>query len=202
MERREIILASGSLARRQMLASAGVAFVIDPAAIDEAKLLDQFKADTAGALPLDAARFLAQAKARDVSSRHSGALVIGSDQILALGDRLFSKAADEAGARATLLALKGRIHQLHSAVAIAFDNEIVWVHGETASLTMRLFSDAFLERYLAEASEALVRSVGAYELEGLGLQLFERVEGDYFTILGMPILPLLAELRARGAIPT
>lgn len=201
MERREIILASGSLARRQMLASAGVTFVIDPAAIDEAKLLDQFKADTAKALALDAARFLAQAKALDVSSRHPGAFVIGSDQILALGDRLFSKAADPAGARVTLLALKGRTHQLHSAVAIAFDNEIVWAHGETASLTMRTFSDAFLERYLDEANEALVRSVGAYELEGLGLQLFERVEGDYFTILGMPMLPLLAELRARGALP-
>lgn len=196
----KIVLASGSSARRQMLAAAGVGFTVDPAQVDEAVLKDAFIRHTTSAPAIDLAQYLADAKAVDVSLRRPGALVIGSDQVLALGERLFSKAADRASARRTLAALRGQTHQLHSAVAIALDSKVVWREANTASLTMRPFSDAFLDSYLDAAGDCLVRSVGCYELEGRGLQLFERIDGDYFTILGMPLLPLLAELRTRGAL--
>lgn len=196
----KIVLASGSAARRQMLAAAGVAFAVDPARIDEGALKDQFIRHTTCAPPFDLALFLADAKATDVSARYPGALVIGSDQVLALGERLFSKAVDRTGARATLAALRGKTHQLHSAVSIARDGKVLWSYVETASLMMRDFSDGFLDRYLEQAGDALLWSVGCYELEGRGVQLFERIEGDYFTILGMPLLPVLAELRALGEV--
>ena len=196
----QVVLASGSSARRQMLAAAGVVFAVDPARVNEAALKDAFVRHSTCAPAVDLAQYLADAKAADVSARRPGALVAGSDQVLALGERLFSKAADRAGARRTLAALRGQTHQLHSAVAVALDGKVVWREADTASLTMRVFSDDFLERYLDEAGEGLIRSVGCYELEGRGLQLFERIEGDYFTILGMPLLPLLAELRTRGAL--
>ena len=196
----KIVLASGSSARRQMLAAAGVEFAVDPALVDEAALKDGFVRHTTCASPVDLALHLADAKASDVSTRHPGALVIGSDQVLALGERMFSKARDMAGVRRTLLALRGQTHQLHSAVAIALDGKVIWSDADTASLTMRAFSDAFLEGYLDVAGDGLVRSVGCYEFEGRGVQLFERIEGDYFTILGMPLLPVLVELRAREAL--
>lgn len=196
----KVVLASGSLARRTMLEAAGVAFVVVPARVDEAALKDEFIRHTTSAPAVDLARYLAVAKALDVSARHRGALVIGSDQVLAMGERLLTKAADIEGARHTLMALRGQTHQLHSAVAIALDGKVVWNTLDTASLTMRAFSDAFLDGYLDVAGDGLVRSVGCYELEGRGLQLFERIDGDYFTILGMPLLPVLAELRARGAL--
>jgi len=135
-----------------------------------------------------------------VSRRHRGALVIGGDQVLALGPELLTKARDEAAARATLGKLKGRVHELHSAVALAADGKVLWSHTGTARLKMRDFSDAFLDEYVTRAGERIRQSVGAYELEGLGVQLFEAIEGDYFTILGLPLLPLLAELRAREMI--
>lgn len=196
----KIVLASGSSARRQMLAAAGVEFSVEPAHVDETALTEIFVRHTTCAPPVDLARYLADAKAIDVSTRRPGALVIGSDQVLALGERLFSKADDLAGARRTLLALRGSVHQLHSAVSIALDGKVVWSDADTASLTMRAFSDAFLEGYLAAAGDALLWSVGCYELEGRGVQLFEQIDGDYFTILGMPLLPLLGELRALGAL--
>jgi septum formation protein len=196
----KIVLASGSSARRQMLAAAGVVFAVEPAQLDEAELSDIFIRHTTCVPAIDLARYLADAKAIDVSMSHPGALVIGSDQVLAQGERLFSKAGDLAGARRTLLALRGQTHQLHSAVAIALDGKVVWSDADTASLTMRAFSDGFLESYLEAAGDALLWSVGCYELEGRGVQLFERIEGDYFTILGMPLLRVLAELRKRGAL--
>ncbi len=196
----KIVLASGSSARRQMLAAAGVEFAVDSARVDEAALRDVFVRHTTCASPVDLALYLADAKAVDVSARRPGALVIGSDQVLALGERMFSKARDMAEVRRTLLALRGQTHQLHSAVAIALDGTVIWSDADTASLTMRAFSDAFLDSYLDAAGDALLWSVGCYELEGRGVQLFERIDGDYFTILGMPLLPVLVELRARGAL--
>jgi septum formation protein len=196
----QIILASGSAARRQMLAAAGVLFSVIPADVDEAAITatmqnesDCIEADViAGAL--------ARAKAIAVSDLHPAALVIGADQTLALGSKLFSKPADLVEARDHLDRLRGRTHALHSAVVIAQRGEVVWGTCETATLTMRRFSDAALDAYIARTGERICKSVGAYELEGHGLQLFERIEGDYFTILGLPMLPLLAELRARGAL--
>ena len=145
----------------------------------------------------DVAEALAKAKAIEVSSRNSGAWVIGSDQVLAQGEIIFSKAATRDEARSTLQALRGKTHSLHSAAALVQHGIVVWQHVQTANLTMRMFSDAWLEQYLDAAGDALVQSVGAYQVEGLGIQLFESIDGDYFTILGMPLLALLSELRRR-----
>lgn len=197
-----IVLASGSSARQHMLRAAGVPFIAEPSKIDETALKDAFLRHTTSAPAQDLAAFLALEKARDVSARQPGALVIGSDQVLALGERLFSKAKDRAGARATLQALRGRTHHLHSAVTLVRDGAEVWSGLSSAALTMRGFSDGFLDDYLDQAGDAVLWSVGAYELEGRGIQLFEAIEGDYFTILGMPLLPLLTALRAEGALPS
>jgi len=195
-----IILASGSAARQQMLAAAGVQFQVETAQVDEAALKEGLFREAPCVSARQIAQSLAAAKARDVGGRNRNSYVIGCDQVLACGERIFSKVADRAGAQETLSALRGKTHRLHSAVAIAFSGSVVWEDSEAASLTMRNFSDAFLDRYLDAAGEALTLSVGCYELEGLGVQLFECIEGDYFTILGLPMMPLLAELRKRGAI--
>jgi nucleoside triphosphate pyrophosphatase len=197
----QIILASTSRARREMLAAAGVPFTVEAAGVDEPAIRAKLVGDKARPKPAQIAEALARAKAEDVSRRHKGALVIGGDQVLALGAELLTKAKSEAAARATLERLKGRVHELHSAVALAADGELLWAHTGTARLKMRHFSDAFLDDYITRAGERIQQSVGAYELEGLGVQLFETIEGDYFTILGLPLLPLLAELRAQGIIP-
>ena len=183
-----------------MLEQAGVAFKIEPARIDEAAVRDQLLRRDPAAEPAAIAAGLAEAKALDVSARNPGALVIGSDQILNLGPEILTKSADIKEARATLLRLRGQTHLLHSAVSIAIDGTVVWGTVDTAHLTMRRFSDAFLDHYLSVEGADLIEAVGAFKLEGRGLQLFERIAGDYFTILGMPLLPLLAELRARGAV--
>ena len=142
----------------------------------------------------------AAAKAEDVSGKIGGSLIIGADQVLALGDELLSKAPNMEAARAALRKLRGRTHELHSAVAFAEKGKVTWAHVATARLTMRDFSDAFLDDYLLRAGDRVGQSVGAYELEGIGVQLFDRIEGDYFTILGLPLMPVLAELRVRGII--
>ncbi len=198
---RQIILASTSRARREVLAAAGVPFTVEAADVDEPAIRRKLLAGVPPVRPQQIAEALARAKAEDVSRRHRDALVIGGDQVLALGTELLTKAKDEATARATLMKLKGRVHELHSAVALAADGELMWAHTGTARLKMRDFSDAFLDEYLTRAGDRIGQSVGAYELEGLGVQLFETIEGDYFTILGLPLLPLLAELRAQGMIP-
>jgi septum formation protein len=192
-----LVLASRSPARAALLSSAGVTFEMDPAAVDEAAL----KAHSlqAGEGPARIAEQLAAAKALDVSTRRAG-LVLGADQTLELDGALFDKPHDRAEASAQLKALRGRAHKLHSALALAEDGALVWAGVETARLVVRDFSDAFLERYLDAEGEALLGCVGAYRLEGLGAQLFERIEGDYFTVLGLPLLPLLAELRRRGML--
>lgn len=192
-----IVLASASRARRELLAAAGVAFTVEPADVDEPAIRKGLSEDTT---PVQIAEILACAKAQDISRRHMDSLVIGADQVLALGDEILTKPADASAARASLEKLRGKTHELHAAVALAEQGEVVWTHTGTARLTMRSFSDAFLEDYLVRAGDRVGQSVGAYELEGLGVQLFERIEGDYFTILGLPLLALLAELRTREII--
>ncbi|MBO0766469.1 MAG: Maf family protein, partial [Hyphomicrobiaceae bacterium] len=165
---------------------------------DEAGL----KRELAGKVgPDGVARALAAAKADRVSRDHPGSLVIGSDQVVALGDTLIDKAVDLEDVRAQLRCLRGKTHRLFTAVALAQDGRIVWTAADSASLTMRNFSEAFLDRYVAECGERLRQVAGAYEIEGSGIQLFERVDGDHFTIIGLPLVPLLAELRALGALP-
>src|SRR5262249_54001571 len=148
----------------------------------------------------EAAKLLARAKARAAAAKHAGRIVVGADQTLALGERRFSKAADRAGARAQLAALRGKTHMLHSAVAVARDGELMFEHCDTARMTMRAFSDAFLESYLDAVGSAATASVGGYQLEGAGIQLFDSVDGDHSTILGLPLLPLLDWLRKQALL--
>lgn len=198
---RRLILASGSRVRKEMLANAGVgAFEVIPADVDEARIRAELLAESDCVEPDMVAGVLARAKAEAVSLIHPDALVIGADQILALGSRMFEKPGSLADARDHLDRLRGQTHHLFSAVVLAEAGEAVWGTVDGARLTMRRFSDAFLDQYLRVAGVAPLRSVGAYELEGLGIQLFERIEGDYFTILGMPLVPLLDSLRQRGVI--
>ncbi len=196
----EIVLASGSRARREMLAAAGIHFTVQAADVDEPAIRARLLKADASVEPKRIAAVLAAAKAEDVSGKIRGSLIIGADQVLALGDELLSKAPNAEAAREALRKLRGRTHELHSAVALAEKGKVTWAHVATARLTMRDFSDAFLDDYLLRAGDRVGQSVGAYELEGLGVQLFDRIEGDYFTILGLPLLPVLAELRVRGII--
>jgi len=189
-----LILGSGSASRAALLKAAGLDFKIDPAGIDESAIRKLVTRDR-GAMAGDVADVLARAKAETVSERHPGALVIGSDQVLALGDSIFEKPQSQEDARRTLLALQGKTHQLHSAVALARGGNVHWAHIETAHLTMRELSPEFIGQYLADAGDVVRQSVGAYQLEGLGVHLFEKISGDYFTILGLPLLALLSQLR-------
>lgn len=198
----KLILASSSSARRAMLEASGVSFDAEAADVDENEIRAAMTVDNDCVEAADIAMTLAQAKAAAVSKRRPAALVIGSDQVLSLGRRMFSKAETLAEAREILDILRGRTHELTSAVALARDGAIVWSAVESASLTMRRFSDAYLDAYLGKVGDRALRSAGCYELEGIAVQLFERVEGDYFTILGMPLLPLLAELREQGVAET
>jgi septum formation protein len=198
--RQQLVLASASKSRRRLLEAAGVAFRVVPAEVDEAHLKRTLAAKVPRPDAAAVADALACAKAEAVSAGLPDALVIGADQVLALDEELFDKPRNLAGARGQLLQLCGRTHRLLSAMALALDGRSVWQHTSTATMTMRAFSPEFLDQYLVDAGDAVTRSVGAYEIEGPGIQLFERIEGDYFTILGLPLLPLLAELRVRGTI--
>lgn len=193
-----LVLASGSAARRDMLAGAGVPFTVRPADVDETAL----KATLTGIDPADLALELARAKALAVSRHDSEAWVLGADQTLTFNGGLLSKAPTLEAARAGLVAMRGRRHQLHSGAALARDGRLVWSGVDTVTLTMREVSDAFLDTYLATEGTALLACVGAYRLEGMGAQLFEAVEGDYFTVLGLPLWPVLAELRRIGVLTT
>ncbi|RWN59293.1 Maf-like protein [Mesorhizobium sp.] len=194
----KIILASGSPFRKALLVHAGVAVEAVLAAVDERAL--EAPLQGSGISPEDVALVLAEAKAAEVSERKPGALVLGCDQTLSLGDEVFHKPADMEAARRHLLALSGRTHQLNSAVVLARDGAVLWRHVGVASLTMRKLDPAFIGRHLARVGAKALSSVGAYQIEGEGIQLFERVEGDYFTIVGLPLLPVLAKLRVFGAI--
>ncbi len=194
----KLVLASKSPARAQILRNAGVAMAVRSTSLDEAPLKAAALAN--GAAPRQVAEMLAAAKAV-AASIGSLDLAIGADQTLEIDGRCFDKADSPAQAREDLQRLRGRTHQLHAAVALAQDGRMIWHDVQTATLTMRPFSDAFLDAYLARNAETALSCVGGYALEGEGVQLFSAIDGDYFTVLGLPILPLLAELRRLGAAP-
>ncbi len=191
-----LVLASKSAVRRKILQAAGLPVEVMAADIDERALEAQAKVTAPG----DVAAMLARAKSQTVAAVMPGRLVLGADPTLALGNRRFSKPASRAAAREQLRALSAKTHALDSALALMRDGELLFEHAGLARLTMRRLSDDFLDRYLDAAGEAATTSVGAYQLEGPGIHLFERIEGDYFTILGLPLLPLLSFLRANGVI--
>lgn len=189
-----LILASRSTTRKALLQQAGLAFTSHPAAIEERPVEEAVLA--AGGDGRDVALRLAERKAAAVAALHPGAIVIGADQTLSLGTALLHKPIDTAAAAAQLDQLRGKTHRLHAAVALVRDDELLWSGVETAELTMRDFSAAERDDVLAREGSAILASVGGYRLEGPSIRLFETVTGDYFTILGLPLLPLLAALRA------
>jgi septum formation protein len=193
---RPLVLASKSEIRRVLLADAGIPVEVSPADVDERGIEERAATRDAG----DIALVLARAKAQAIAARLPGRLVLGADQTLALGARRFSKPSDRAAARDQLKALRGQTHELHTAVALARDGAIVFEHRELARLTMRAFSDGFLGSYLDAMGGAVMASVGGYQLEKAGVQLFERIDGDHFVILGLPLVALLAYLRRAGCL--
>ncbi|MGM0561472.1 MAG: Maf family protein [Pseudomonadota bacterium] len=193
-----LVLASASPARRQLLENAGLLLDHQAAAVDEAEVKDSLAAE--GATALQTAETLAELKAGRVSRMWPGALVIGADQMLDCNGTWFDKPRDRDHAAAHLRTLAGRMHTLETSVCVVRDGERLWHQNETARLTMRDFGDSFINTYLAAAGDTVLGSVGGYCLEGQGVHLFSRVEGDFFTILGLPLLPLLGYLRQRGAI--
>lgn len=193
-----VVLASASAARRALLDAAGLRFEARPAAVDEAAIKEAARAE--GIAPADAAIMLAEAKAERIARRDPDALVIGCDQLLVCEGRWFDKPADVAAARAQLLALRGRRHELVTAVVCHRHGGRIWQHVAVPRLVMREFSDAFLDAYLAAEGERVTASVGAYRLEGPGVQLFASVQGEHAAILGLPLLPLLGFLRQHGVL--
>lgn len=194
-----LILASKSVIRAKILRDAGLIIDLDPSTIDERAV--EAPAMEKGVSPSAIAQLLAQEKARDVSLRRSGAIVIGADQTLSLGAQRFSKPKNRIAAREQIAALRGKTHSLCSAAALSRDGIIFWSDVSITHLTMRSFSDAFLDSYLDQMAETVTTTVGGYQLEGLGVQLFSAVDGDYFTILGLPLLPLLQALRDHQLLP-
>lgn len=193
-----IILASASPFRLAMLRNAGIETEANPSRIDE-RAVEEAVGDAAIS-PENLAWILAEAKATEVSERFPDALVIGSDQTLSLGDEVLHKVADMEEARRRLLRLSGKTHHLNSAVILARDGKALWGHVSVARMTMRKLEPSYVGRYLSRVGDQVLRSVGAYQIEGEGIQLFDTIEGDHFTIVGMPLLPLVAELRRLGAI--
>ncbi len=195
-----VILASTSTTRIRLLAEAGVTAEAISPDVDERPVKTKLSASRARAETV--ATELAGLKALAVSKLHPDAVVIGADQVLDCDGKLFDKPTGLDAARRQLKDLRGKRHKLVSAVAVATNGEVTWSHAESATLSMRVFSDTFLDAYLALAGEKVQGSVGAYQLEALGAQLFTKVEGDFFTVLGLPLLPLLDQLRRAGAIPS
>ena len=191
-----LVLASKSAARRSIVTAAGLPVEIKPAHIDERAVEASAGVNSAAA----AAILLARAKAENVSAAMPGRLVLGADQTLALGKTRFTKPADRAAAREQLRALSGKTHELHAALALMRDGKILFEHAGIARLAMRELSDGFIDSYLDAAGPAALKNVGSYQIEGAGIHLFERIDGDYFTILGLPLLPLLDFLRRNGLI--
>jgi len=193
---RPLVLASRSKARQMLLAAAGIPVEVRPADVDERGL-----EAAAGSRPPDTiAALLAREKASAVAKLHPGRLTLGADQTLAHDAKRFAKPIDRAAARAQLQALRGKAHELYSALAFVENGKVLFEYAGVARLTMRAFSDPFLESYLDAVGGAATESVGAYQIEGLGAQLFERIDGDYFTILGLPLMEALAFLRQRGCL--
>jgi septum formation protein len=195
---RPLVLASKSAIRHAILQDAGIPVEIAPADIDERAIEQRAGLHDAG----ETAALLAREKARGIAASRSSRLVLGADQTLALGERRFSKPVDRAGAREQLKVLCGKTHELHTAVALFRDGTLLFEHREVARLTMRAFSDEFLDAYLDAMGPAVTTSVGAYQLEKAGIQLFERIEGDHFVILGLPVLALLQYFRREGWLAT
>ena len=198
MSARKVVLASASKSRAQLLTDAGLTFDVVPAHADEDAVKAALKAE--GATAVQCAETLAEIKAVQVSQRLPECLVIGADQMLECDGIWFDKPADLNGARAHLTALRGKAHVLPTAVAVVLGGQVIWHHSASPKLTMRDFSDAFIEHYLANTGTRILSSVGAYQLEGWGVQLFDRIEGEFSTILGLPLLPLLAVLREHQVV--
>ena len=196
--KQELILASSSASRQMLMRNAGLTFSAIPADIDERALDDQLERDGAG--PEEVALELAQAKALAVSALHPQALVLGCDQTMALGTRVYHKPKTMAEAATHLLSLSGKVHRLNSAAVLVQKGEVVWQTVSCAELAVRTLSAEFVSRHLQRVGEKALSSVGAYQLEGEGIQLFNSIEGDYFTILGLPLLPLLSKLRDMDVI--
>jgi len=193
-----LVLASASSSRARLLQHAGVPFEVHPAHVDEDSVKESMLAD--GAQGRAIADALAELKARRVSNARPDAVVLGADQVLICDGELFSKAETIEDAAAQLRGLRGKPHLLVTAAVLAKDGAAIWRHADISTLWMRDFSDTFLETYLAAESDDLLGSVGCYRLEATGVQLFERIEGDYFSILGLPLVPLLAALRQHGVV--
>ena len=191
-----LVLASRSEVRRRILAGAGLPVETRPAAIDERAV----EARSGAHSPADVARILAGAKAHTIAGEMPGRLVLGADQTLTLGEQRFSKPVDRAAAVEQLRALSGKTHRLHSAVSVVCDGSLMFEKVDAAEMTMRTLSDGFIESYLDTAGAAATTSVGGYQIEGVGIHLFERIEGDSSTIMGLPLLPLLDFLRSNGFI--
>ena len=196
LDREPLVLASRSAARRALLEAAGIPLELHPADLDERAL----EAGAAALAPSAVAQFLSREKAAAVARAKPGRLVLAADQVAALGAQRFSKPADRAAARTQLHTLRGRSHELHSAITFTQDAAVLFEHVEVARLTMRPFSERFLDLYLDAVGSAVTASVGAYQVEGLGIELFERIDGDYFTVLGLPLIPALDFLRRRGCL--
>lgn len=194
-----LILASTSKTRARMLEKAGLAFTIEAPGLDEALML-QAMGEENTLEPHDAAEVLARAKAQAVGDRAKNAFVIGADQVLAFEGRIIFKSETMVAARAQLLDLSGKTHTLHTSVALAHNGGVVWAQTDIATLTMRKLTPEFIGHYLAAAGEVVLSSVGAYQIESIGSQLFEKIDGDFFAILGLPLLPLLDTLRREGVI--
>jgi septum formation protein len=194
-----LILASSSKTRARLLEAAGLAFIVEPPGLDES-VMRQAVSGAQSLAPHDVAEVLARAKAEAVSDFAPKAYVIGADQVLAFGDLIISKPETMEAARRQLLDLSGKTHTLHTAVAVATNGETIWAETTMATLTMRKLSPEFIGRYLAAAGEEVLSSVGAYQIESLGVELFDKIDGDYFSILGLPLIPLLDTLRREGVI--
>lgn len=192
----KLVLASGSQSRSALLTAAGVAFTKDPADLDE----DALMAALRGADAQTVASTLAQKKALHVSARHPGSLVLGGDSVIAFEDEMLSKCATLDAAKALLARLSGRVHLLVSAAALARDGALLWTHASPCRMVMRDLSPDFLDNYIAAEGPAILSSVGCYHYEGRGAQLFDRVDGDYFSVLGLPLLPVLAALRKESVL--
>ena len=196
---RPLLLASGSATRLHLLQAAGLTVTATPVRLDEASLRDALTAE--GAMPRDIADTLAEIKARKLSDRDPAALVLGCDQVLDFNGAAWGKPADADAARSQLTALRGRTHHLLSAIVLYDAGKPVWRHVGEVRLTMRNFSDSYLDGYLTRNWPDLADTVGGYKLEAEGARLFDRVDGDYFTVLGLPLLPLLGYLAQREFIP-
>jgi septum formation protein len=194
-----LILASSSKTRARLLEAAGLAFIVEPPGLDES-VMRQAVSGAQSLAPHDVAEVLARAKAEAVSDFAPKAYVIGADQVLAFGDLIMSKPETMEAARRQLLDLSGKTHTLHTAVAVATNGETIWAETTMATLTMRKLSPEFIGRYLAAAGEEVLSSVGAYQIESLGVELFDKIDGDYFSILGLPLVPLLDTLRGEGVV--